>query len=629
MTVTAIPSTRPEDFLLNAENIDRVVNSNSPTFQDRFGVGRMTVTGAIDTIKAFNNRGAWVTATAYAVKDLVLTGGVWYVCVIAHTSSALFSTDEGSKWRVFQGLTISDVAGIKRKNATLVAEGMLKIRAGTAVIVCQGDSLTYGHDTTSGGTIPAVPPHSAPHVPTPYPETLQAELNRIYCASGITVINQGFSGDTALSSYNRWTSDPGADLALVMLATNDAKVTGITLEDYTRYMAAIIERFNDWGTGVIIMTSPSIAQGYGDTPIESYRAAVAALAAQYGCPVFKADVVGQNNAFSDIHSDSVHFNQVGYTLLGNTVGAWIAAGGLGENVVTVAAEKTLLFGLESAAVTDGAYINNSGSSAAQGMILTLAADSGHKATMAFYLDADAAHVSLIGRLSIGSIITIDSDSIRSILTREGFPGATSASYTMQKDIVQSEPTNDLFLGQVIGRGWHSITISAPSAASSTPAYLNALRIAPRSQDACLASVFNVTRRTFSVYDPVPQYVGGLLPASSTASFVLPGALFASLFPLTTAYYMSAFVEITICHTLSGVPSYTKYIVRPASSSTLGATLVNSTGANPVTISSITAPSILAFPGGDVTINLTRATPGYMEMRIDVPDIPQLLNAALL
>jgi hypothetical protein len=40
---------------------------------------------------------AWVTATAYVVGDLVLTGGITYYCKEAHTSAALFATD-AAKW---------------------------------------------------------------------------------------------------------------------------------------------------------------------------------------------------------------------------------------------------------------------------------------------------------------------------------------------------------------------------------------------------------------------------------------------------------------------------------------------------------------------------------------------------
>jgi hypothetical protein len=45
-------------------------------------------------------RGAWVTATAYAVNDLVWTGGLGYRCLVAHTSGT-FATDlAASRWVV-------------------------------------------------------------------------------------------------------------------------------------------------------------------------------------------------------------------------------------------------------------------------------------------------------------------------------------------------------------------------------------------------------------------------------------------------------------------------------------------------------------------------------------------------
>jgi hypothetical protein len=43
-------------------------------------------------------RGGWVTTTAYAVGDLVLQGGIVYVCMVAHTSGT-FATDlAAGKW---------------------------------------------------------------------------------------------------------------------------------------------------------------------------------------------------------------------------------------------------------------------------------------------------------------------------------------------------------------------------------------------------------------------------------------------------------------------------------------------------------------------------------------------------
>lgn len=47
---------------------------------------------------AWKVRGGWVTTTAYAVGDLVLQGGVVYVCMVAHTAGT-FATDlAAGKW---------------------------------------------------------------------------------------------------------------------------------------------------------------------------------------------------------------------------------------------------------------------------------------------------------------------------------------------------------------------------------------------------------------------------------------------------------------------------------------------------------------------------------------------------
>ena len=47
-------------------------------------------------------RGPWVTATAYAIGDLVNSGGSTYICLIAHTAAASFATDLSAlRWAVF------------------------------------------------------------------------------------------------------------------------------------------------------------------------------------------------------------------------------------------------------------------------------------------------------------------------------------------------------------------------------------------------------------------------------------------------------------------------------------------------------------------------------------------------
>lgn len=48
-------------------------------------------------------KGAWATATAYAVRDVVSQSGGVYMCAVAHTSSAILITDiEAGKWFTLQ-----------------------------------------------------------------------------------------------------------------------------------------------------------------------------------------------------------------------------------------------------------------------------------------------------------------------------------------------------------------------------------------------------------------------------------------------------------------------------------------------------------------------------------------------
>ena len=54
----------------------------------------------LNLIGGFVNRGDWVTATAYAINDIVAVSGYLYLCVTAHTSAGSFGTDS-AKWKQF------------------------------------------------------------------------------------------------------------------------------------------------------------------------------------------------------------------------------------------------------------------------------------------------------------------------------------------------------------------------------------------------------------------------------------------------------------------------------------------------------------------------------------------------
>lgn len=109
-TTNPVPSTSPLDLLFNAEKLDQAVNSSEDTYRDRLGADRLTLAGAVNSIRSVNFRGAWASATAYAAKDVVSSGGGWYIALDAHISGGSFAGDQAAHWRIYQGVTESDLA---------------------------------------------------------------------------------------------------------------------------------------------------------------------------------------------------------------------------------------------------------------------------------------------------------------------------------------------------------------------------------------------------------------------------------------------------------------------------------------------------------------------------------------
>jgi hypothetical protein len=82
---------------------DLDLNSNDLLNVSTLNATSVTVDGSnlVPATKVPNWRGAWVTATSYAVDDLVRNDGSSYICLEAHTSGT-FSTDlSASKWELF------------------------------------------------------------------------------------------------------------------------------------------------------------------------------------------------------------------------------------------------------------------------------------------------------------------------------------------------------------------------------------------------------------------------------------------------------------------------------------------------------------------------------------------------
>lgn len=573
-------------------------------------------------------------AQAAGVSGNERIGGTWFgnaVATLAQMGTSIGSTLIGHGDKSI-GTVIGEILDLITSNlpdnASLVAAAAAKIKTGNAKIVCLGDSMTYGHDTVSGDKVAPVAPHVQWRTPVPYPAKLQASLNSIFSSTGITIENRGFSGDTVKMSYERWTTNPDANLVFVMFGINDSapEAPGLSLADYVRYLTRTVLRYNAWGCGVVVMTSTSLLQGNEFRDVDAYRAAAIEVADRLGCPVFHADLVGLNNKKDDIYSDGVHFNAAGYNLLGNSVAMFVAAGGLLRNANVVDSDLSILPGAAANIVTNGVYAHAEGSYSRQELILKLLKGTNHKATLAFFLDTDAADISMVGTIGLGTSVQIDLDSIRSVSTRKSNDGATTSGYTVSSDTYLLSAQNNQQLGQVVGRGWHCITIGATSNASTGENVLSALRVTPKTQAKASSLVRNIELRSFSIFDPAPTF-GALPAASSLASFTLPMSLFGTLPHKGPHFYGSNFLIVEICnYTGSNVRSYTRCLVSPISSSAYAVTLLETVGANAVSLASVTGPAI-ETADANLVFALDRPAAGYIEMRFTVPDSASLRSAA--
>jgi lysophospholipase L1-like esterase len=237
-----------------------------------------------------------------------------------------------------------DLSGIKQRFASHLADYALKgtqtkllsqayqklNKKQDMVIVCQGDSMTYGQDTASvdkrpaaSGTTDSGASHTQTRAGVTYPEALQTYLRDAY-NNNTTVINKGYSGDWAEASYNHWVTNSNADIALIELGTNDSNLGASwvpsnvrgSIDRYLTDMRRIIKRYIEWGTVVILLTPPRLRAQENPTTTtswntEPYRHALFILGDEFGCPVIDTETFlnGCNNTF---YSDDVHLNTKGY-----------------------------------------------------------------------------------------------------------------------------------------------------------------------------------------------------------------------------------------------------------------------------------------------------------------------------
>tara|TARA_R110000822_G_scaffold88684_1_gene205334 strand:+ start:350 stop:1312 length:963 start_codon:yes stop_codon:yes gene_type:complete len=136
------PNTMSADLDLNSKDLLNVAQTNTDTL---YVAGtKVTATTASPSWK-----GPWVTATVYAIDDIVSTSGSSYICIVAHTAAATFTADLSAvKWQVMASVgasgagtgdlvstnNLSDVANATTARANLGAEIGVNVQAYDAVL---------------------------------------------------------------------------------------------------------------------------------------------------------------------------------------------------------------------------------------------------------------------------------------------------------------------------------------------------------------------------------------------------------------------------------------------------------------------------------------------------------------
>ncbi|EHI0986282.1 hypothetical protein J1B49_001049 [Escherichia coli] len=219
---------------------------------------------------------------------------------------------------------------LQRLNLSKYAEKVAR-DSDAITIVCRGDSLTYGEDTTVAPTPPDTTPtasgrvHNKTRAATTYPQALQGYLQQAF-SSSINVINQGYSGDNTKLGWGDWDVNVNSDLTIIMYGTNDA-AQGFSpyqsISDYIFYYKKIIARELVKGAAVILITPPPQKQyGANVRLLDAYREAVFNIGEQYGIPVLDGVEVFYG-IDSTRFSDNVHFREEGYKYLAAKVFAFL------------------------------------------------------------------------------------------------------------------------------------------------------------------------------------------------------------------------------------------------------------------------------------------------------------------
>lgn len=478
--------------------------------------------------------GMWLNVGDSALRSQLNTNG----------GAAMVKADDGRT--VQQWLVAADSAEYKARNtAALSRIDYLVHSRGSFNVLFQGDSLTAGFDRSSTDVKPAENGDWATHATTTYPERFTDYLSE---QSGCTIgrVIRAISGYTAEQSLNEpgWKANPNCDVAILMLGTNDASGDS-TLDVYLNSMEKLIRRLIKWGAAVIVCL-PSGGPTPGGLWFQWARY-LRNLATLYGCILFDPQESLYHRNPGAISADGVHFNTMGYALHAHQLASLFMGGGL-LNSYTKIVNETYMY--------PGVSLDNYGFCDATGNVavsrslpgtFTRAKTTGvlppkQKAicTFSFYLDAAAANIT--GKVQ-GEVFVLLQDTNWFVGTanksevpyyKQANPQAPFHS-TLIENGAYAAPgpigTNGevsgatQFLGRIIGRGWHTITIHNDlQGGAANESYVNGLVVTPVPVGFSANNLWNEDERKIRVVHskkfPSPSGVSGVPAAVPLTSFFM-------------------------------------------------------------------------------------------------------------
>lgn len=509
------------------------------------------------------------------------------------------------------------------KNRRLYADAYRNLLNGSIRVVCVGDSMTYGYDENSADKLPPLEGHVRHRAPVNYPAQMQKELNRILGNDNSVVINYGFSGDTAQSSYQRemWQTNPNADLAIVKLGLND-RSHNVPLQTYIYYLSKWVERLLDWNTSVVIALPTMQVSGAEIGLNEAYRQAAAEVAENYGCKVIDTSYFVDNFTHGDIYSDGTHFNKHGYTILGNLM-AW-----------------ALLDNFKTESMSNG-YLNvsrkNVWHTASMERVSNIVNNSdarvviykNQQVSFVFYTNNDVTEINLNGVLVGGVEVSFDSDNLRAKSYSKFAQISTTANRKLSYNL-SDKHRSSLYLGRICGRGWHCVTIKSVDNATY-PAYAMGLKLRAVNDDNSFydmnSGLFATEKTHYVKYDPVFAITGALPSTTRNTEIVLPvrcvGGLMAG-----SRWFLSEMATVKIYATKlyeKGQPwfhSYAEYRVIPYNSRLFIEPIIEKmiAGGNVVAEDVIVKLTNITLPKrgqtGDTVFTLKRDLDCYVKIVID-------------